>query len=292
MQTGVGVAIILFARSFMDKIFCDLELQDLCIDYPGNFLYNKLFLAAFFSIIVVPLTFINNMHYFYYPSIISTFLVFFNVIVLIIFSIGRISDFPDESVISSKIFKYDLMEVPKFFGLATYAFEGIGVLFSVRSTMKYPSSFRTVLKVNMTIVNTLYSVFPAITCIALGSSLLNFDIVLLQLPSGNNFYITSQILYVVSALLGYPGQLFPVFKIIDKGLEIKKVANMPNANQLGNQMKKYAVRVLISAIIIVIALLAASFHQVLSLLGSGIFTYLGYLLPIRVYQTYFKGKSQ
>ena len=293
MQIGVGIAIVLFARSFMDKLFCDLELQSLCIEYPGNYLNNKLSLAVFFGVMIVPLTFINNMHYFYYPSIMATFMVLLNVVLLIVYSIDKISDFPDFPDgfgLASKIAKYDLVEIPKFFGLATYAFEGIGVLFTVRSSMQQPSSFPTVLKTNLTFISVIYSVFPAITCIAFGASLLDFDIVLLQLPSGNHFYLTAQILYAVSALLGYPSQLFPVFNIIEKSLGINREANIPNGNKLNDQIKIYTLRILTSILTIILALMAPSFHQILSLFGSGIFTYLGYLLPIWVFQTYFKGK--
>jgi len=43
-------------------------------------------------------------------------------------------------------------------------------------------------------------------------------------------------------------------------------------------------------IMLCIALEARSFNLFINLMGSGVFTYLGYLLPIIIYQAYFRGR--
>mmetsp|Transcript_32452 Transcript_32452/g.29266 ORF Transcript_32452/g.29266 Transcript_32452/m.29266 type:complete len:99 (+) Transcript_32452:411-707(+) len=67
MQLAACIGLLIFAKNFLDHVFCSHDIKSMCGNYAMN---------AFFSLILtVPLAFINNMHYFYIPSLAATFFV-------------------------------------------------------------------------------------------------------------------------------------------------------------------------------------------------------------------------
>jgi len=180
---------------------------------------------------------------------------------------------------------FNFSKLPLFFGVATYAFEGIGILFGVRSSMGRPAKFSKIFKIQMIILGLLYTILPATSELAFGKAVPS--IILFSLPINNSFYLVIQILYVISALLGYPVQLFPAFNIFERSSMIKKFLFDQEGN-CKNSTLRCILRVFLIGFMLFIALIAKNFNLFLNLLGSGVFTYLGYLLPIIVYHAHFK----
>lgn len=119
------------------------------------------------------------------------------------YSFGLISDFEEPgSVIVDKMFEFHITKIPLFFGVSMFSFEGVGVLFNIRASMKEPELFPKILRNQIFTLVVLYFIFPAISYISLGKDLP--EIVFFSLPHDNVFYLLVQVLYVVSALLGYP----------------------------------------------------------------------------------------
>ena len=276
MQMGIATAILIFAMEFVDRLSCDYNLEGYC--------HNHWVQIGFVVIVVVPLSFINNMHYFYYPSLLATFLILVSVIVQMAYNFDRLFS-KDASI--AKVFEFNFLNLPHFFGVAAYSFEGIGVIFSIRAIMHKPENFPKVLKIQMFIVGLLYVIFPGISELALGDDVP--DIVLFSLPL-QKFYLVIKIAYVISALLGYPMQLFPVFIVIEKSRRFKHIFFDENERPQ-RRFLRFMMRMVMISFMLIIAVVAKSFNLFLNLLGSGIFTYLGYLLPIVIYQVYFKKRA-
>lgn len=278
MQVGICIAILIFATKFLNYVVCGLEMNDYC--------NNDYFLAIFTAMIVIPLSFISNMHYFYYPSLLATFFIFANIVMQLFFNYQQIETLTSDEIFNRmKVFNFS--ELPKFFGVATYAFEGIGCIFSVRSSMKKPSNFLSILKTQMTLVTILYAIFPGSSELAYGQD--TKEIILFNIPITYRICLGVQGLYVLAQLFGFPVQLHPVVNILESSKTFKNILFDKNGNNK-NMLLRFGIRVILIIFMLTIAITTKSFNNFLNLLGSGVFVYLGYLLPIISYHFYFKSR--
>jgi len=278
MQLGVGIAILIFASQFLDYVLCGLDMEQYC----GN----KVFIGGFVAMVVIPLSFITNMHYFYYPSLLATFFILANVVMQLYYNFDKMSEI-DTNILYDRMKEFHIEELPKFFGVATYAYEGIGVLFSVRSSMQTPGSFRNVLRVNMIIITLLYTFFPGTSELAFGEE--TQEIILFNLPITNKVCLSIMSLYVVAQLFGFPVQLVPVFSIMENTGMRKYLFDEEGKPK--NLILRFGLRILLISAMLYIALKTKSLNDFLNLLGSCVFVYLGYLIPIIIYHMHFKGKA-
>jgi len=278
MQLGVGVAILIFASQFLDYVLCGLEMEQYC----GN----KIFIGGFVALFVIPLSFITNMHYFYYPSLMATFFIFANVVMQLYYNFDKMRSV-DPDILYARMKEFHIEELPKFFGVATYAYEGIGVIFSVRSSMQNPSNFKNVLRIQMLIITFLYSFFPGTSELAFGEE--TQEIILFNLPISNRICLFIQSLYVLAQLFGFPVQLVPVFGILENS-GIKKYL-FDKEGKPKNLFLRFGLRVVLILFMLFIALMTKSLNDFLNLLGSCVFVYLGYLVPIAVYHMHFRKRA-
>jgi len=58
-----------------------------------------------------------------------------------------------------------------------------------------------------------------------------------------------------------------------------------------NPLLKFGIRIIMIVAMVTIALTTKSFNSFLNLLGSGVFVYLGYVLPIILYHMYFRKRA-
>jgi len=174
-----------------------------------------------------------------------------------------------------------------FFGVATYAFEGVGIIFSIRGSMEKPQDFPFILRNQMVVLTVIYLVFPTICLIAIGDRL--EDIIFFSLPADNSFFLLVQILYAMSSLLSYPVQLFPALRIIENSNAMRYRLFNEKGRTI-NKKLRYGLRMAIIGLVFLVAYTATSFHLFLNLLGSCVFTFIGFVMPIWMYNVQFKGR--
>jgi len=279
MQIGIAIAILIFATKFLNYVVCGFGLTEYCDNY--------LMIGIAVALVVIPLSFINNMHYFYYPSLFATFFILANITQQFIYNFKNFGNISFSDVLQG-LTTFHLEELPGFFGVATYAFEGIGVIFSVRSSMQRPDKFQNILRAQMFLITLLYTVFPATSELAYGEK--TREIILFNLPITNHVCLSIQSLYVVAQLFGFPVQLHPVFHILETSKSCRGWF-YDRKGQPKGALLKCAIRIILIVLMVTIALTTKSFNNFLNLLGSGVFVYLGYLLPIVLYHLHFKKRA-
>ena len=280
MQLGCCVGILIFTRSFLNHVLCSFEISNLC----NNTSFNLFISLA----VTIPLSMINNMHYFYIPSLAANFFILVGLTSQMYYNVQLIQQNPEfKSTGANHLKEFNLTELPLFFGLATYAFEGVGVIFSIKNSMEKPQDFQVLLKIQMVILTIIYLVFPSICYVAIGDRLQ--DIVFFSLPTDDPFYLLVQILYAVSALLSFPIQLFPALRIIENS-RFMRYRLFNEKGRTKNKILRYGLRFFVIGIVFLIAYTAKSFHLFLNLMGSCVFTFIGFVLPIWIYHAQFKGK--
>lgn len=280
MQIGVCIGLFILANKFLEHAFCTYEVAQLC----GNRVFT-IFLCA---LMTIPLCFINNMHYFYIPNFMGFIFLVIGLGTQTIYNIQQAEQVPNFGSITLEEFrKFDLARLPLLFGVCIFAYEGIGVVFDIRASMKEPKTFRNLFKVEIIFLMLVYCLFPALCVVALGDNLP--EIVLFSLPKDNLFFLFIQIAYVFSGLLGYPTQFYPAIKIIENTSYLKHlIFNKDGTTK--NAFLRYGIRIFLICVLLLIANVTKSFNLFLNFLGSFVFTYVGYLLPIWIYNSYFKGK--
>jgi len=280
MQLGCCIGILIFTRDFLNHILCEFGVDSLC----NNTLFNVLFCLS----LTVPLTLINNMHYFYIPSLAANFFILAGLASQMFYNVQVIQENPElKSTLGSHLKEFNFKDLPLFFGIATYAFEGVGIIFSIRSSMEKPQDFPFLLKNQMAILSIIYVIFPTLCYVALDDRLT--DIIFFTLPTDDPFYLLIQILYAISALLSFPVQFFPAIRIMENS-KIMRYRLFNERGKCNNKTLRYGMRMAVIALVFLVAYTATSFHLFLNLLGSCVFTFIGFVLPVWIYQVQFKGK--
>lgn len=280
MQLGCCIGIIIFTRNFLDHVLCEFGASTLC--------NNTVFSIFFCLLLTVPLSMINNMHYFYIPSLAANFFILIGLLSQTYYNTQVIQDNPElKSTVGSHLKEFNWTQLPLFFGIATYAFEGVGVIFSIRSAMEKPQDFPRILKHEMILLTFIYLLFPTLCYIAFGSKVP--DIIFFTLPTDDPFYLLIQVLYAISALFSYPVQLFPALRIMENS-KFFRFKLFDEKGKAKNKKLRYGLRLVVIGLVFVVAYSANSFHLFLNLLGSCVFTFIGFILPVWVYNVQFKGR--
>jgi len=280
MQLGCCVGILIFTRSFSNHVLCTFQVEKLCNNTP---------FSLFISLaLTVPLAMINNMHYFYIPSLAANFFIIIGLTAQMYYNSTVLQENPGlKSTFGTHLKEFNFTELPLFFGLATYAFEGVGVLFSIKNTMEKPQDFKPILKTQMVVLTIIYIVFPTVCLVAIGDRLQ--DIVFFSLPTDDPLYLLIQIMYAMSALFTYPIQLFPALRIIENS-KFMRAKLFNERGRTKNKKLRYGLRLAIIGLIFLVAYSANSFHLFLNLMGSCVFTFIGFIMPIWMYHVQFKGR--
>ena len=127
------------------------------------------------------------------------------------------------------IFAYDLIELkaagfdsnakslrvstlPLFFGVAVFAFEGIGLVLPVQQTMEKPEDMPSMLRTTMLVLTVLFIAIGALSYMAYGAA--TADMITLNLPR-NGLVSSVQLFYCLGLFFTYPVMMFPACKILE-----------------------------------------------------------------------------
>jgi len=275
-QFGSSTASLMLATKFLNYLFCNLGFDVLC----GT----KSLQVLVCLLVVVPLSTINNMHWFYIPSIASSTLALTGIATQLSYDLDIIQSNPE--VQRSFLENFTSMEIsnlPMFIGVAVYMFEGVGTFFNIRAAMARPSDFPILLKYQMFVVVLLYILFASLCYLALGANIPG--IVIFALPV-RGWYIWIVGLYAVAVLMGYPLRLFPLLKILENS-NFLKYRIFDQKLQTINWALRYGVRFILIILMLIIVFTAKSLNTLLSFIGSCISVFLAFILPLLMYNAYF-----
>ena len=280
MQLGICIGILIFAHTLLQELMCTYNISSLC---------NSTFFYVIISLFVaLPLSFITNVHYFYIPALCANIFIIIGMGALIYHDSQYLHDNPiSGEILSSRFSTFQFSRLPLFFGIAVYSYEGIGVMFDIRSAMQKPKDFPKLVLFQFIIMTALYIAIPSLCYLTFGNQ--TNGIIFLNLPQTDAFFLTLEILYTIALLCSYPIQIYPAFKII----ESSSVGNwiiFESGDSRYILWKRLGIRLLVVTLMFLVAYTTKSFSLFVNLLGSLVFTIISFAVPICIYNKYYESK--
>ncbi|XP_068701699.1 uncharacterized protein [Montipora capricornis] len=160
--------------------------------------------------------------------------------------------------------------LPFFLGVAIYCYEGAGLILSLEASCARDSreKFRTVFKVTLFLVTTLYISFGACGYLSFGET--TEQMITLNLPAGP-FPKVVQLCLCFSLFFTYPIMMFPVVLLLERKF-------LPD----GGKSSYYAGSVLRACAVLlsgIVVLCIPNFSTLMAFFGSSCCTLLGFILP-------------
>lgn len=179
----------------------------------------------------------------------------------------------------------NIVNMPLFFGVAVFNFEGNGVILNLHASMKNPDKFQKILRnVLIAVISTL--IIFSVSCYeAFGERV--EDMVTMNLPH-NNLTTTVQLLYCIGLLGSFPMQCMPAIYITEATNLFTK-----SPNPFGS-VNPYIKNMISRTIIIIFAGWCAQiipkFGLFISLSGACACTALAFILPTLMYNKVFESE--
>lgn len=160
--------------------------------------------------------------------------------------------------------------LPFFLGVAIYCYEGAGLILSLEASCARDSreKFRTVFKVTLFLVTTLYILFGACGYLSFGET--TEQMITLNLPDGP-FPEVVQLCLCFSLFFTYPIMMFPVVLLLEKKL-------LPDGGK-SNYYSGCVLRVCVVLLSGIVVLCIPNFSTLMAFFGSSCCTLLGFILP-------------
>jgi len=281
LQISNCVSIFILTSQFLDHAFCDYDIELLC--------RNNYFKIPAFLLVTIPLSFMKDMRIFNIPGTLSAVLLLVGILAHTFYNVQLLEgDVQSTTEVESHLFEFNFDNLPLFFGVATFAFDGISFIYEVRGSMAQPKNFHSILKYEVILLTIIYGLIPALSLISLRGK--PAEILFFSLPIENVWYLLLQILFIISTLVSYPANLFPALQIIERLEPIRKRIFNDRGMEV-NIFLRYGLRTLLVLAMVSLALVAGSFYLFLSLIGSCMYTYTGFVLPVMLYENCFKGRK-
>jgi len=163
---------------------------------------------------------------------------------------------------------FNFSELPVFFGMAVFSFEGIGLVLPIQNAMKEPSHFPKILRTSMIILGSLFSTFSFVGYVAYGAG--TGDMIVFSIPQNK---ITSflRLFYCLGVSFTYPVMLFPVWGVTEGKCKCLKAAR--------HWWRRLLFRTVLVILTGVIGMQIPHFGLFLGLIGSIACTLLAFVLP-------------
>lgn len=94
-------------------------------------------------IILIPLSFIKNMKKFAIPSLIADVAIMSGLICILYYSFTFKP--PKDNIIDN----FNINNIPLFYGISSFIFEGVGVILIIQKSMRNPEKYLTILRRSM-----------------------------------------------------------------------------------------------------------------------------------------------
>ncbi|KAL0587363.1 hypothetical protein ABG067_002980 [Albugo candida] len=194
-----------------------------------------------------------------------------------------------------------ISSLPFFFGVASYCFEGVGMVLPLEKSMRNKQNFSTILIATMVIITTIYATFGICGYLAFGET--TKDVLTLNMENGGEKFNFLTILVNVCLCVGlfftYPLMLVPVFEIMQSWIhspnteESLKKDDVQRSESLAvNRTSHSRTTCLRSSAVLLTGLIAAGvpdFGPFISFIGATCCSLLAYVLPTFFYLHIFYG---
>ena len=213
LRTPILVSIIFSQIGFVATyfLFTALNLLSFFKEYlrlSGNFLSVKN-LVIVQSIILLPFILVRNFAKFSIISLISSVFILAGLAVVVSYSLTKFV----EKGMGHNVVNFNPRDWPLLVGVAVTAFEGIGLILPIESSMAEPQKFTRVLFFVMVFITFLFILIGALGYSTYGDDIKT--IILLNLPQDDSLVQSVVFFYCLAALLSAPLQLFPVNKTLE-----------------------------------------------------------------------------
>ena len=199
MQLSCGVGYLIFIGENVAKV----------AESNGNgFRGAKEAAIALFAGACVPLMFLKSVKNLVIPALIADLVIVFGLVTIFGFDFSHMGEVHESSDATN------FGGLPLFFGIAVFAFEGIGMVLPVESAMEEPERFGGVLRKTMAFLTVTFVLIGAISYGAYGEH--TEDIILFSLPQDNKLVQSVQIMYCVALFLTLPVMLYPALGIMER----------------------------------------------------------------------------
>ena len=161
-------------------------------------------------------------------------------------------------------------QIPYFFGIVMYCYEGVGVILNIHESMENKENFNKVLSVTMVAVTIMYLLFGSLGYIAYGKE--TNEIITLNLGDGLPSDVVKLALST-GLFFTFPLMMFPVFSV------------MENSSFMDTQSfaAKNFIRIATVLFAVFVALGIPNFGDFISLVGAGACAALAMILPAYVH---------
>jgi len=258
-QAGGSVAYLIFIGQNLHSIFSQLMS-------PAGFIF------AILLPVQIALSFIRSL-----PSL-SPFSIFADVCNVLAMAIVIKEDLQlfDHPFASRTAFN-GLWAVPFTFGVAVFCFEGFSMTLALEASMAERRKFRRVLSQALAAIITVYVCFGVCGYLAYGDA--TKDIITLNLPN-NWTSVAVKVGLCIALAFTFPVMMHPIHEIVEtrfrsSGCFQKLSHNVPGAEWLG----LHSSRVLVVAILTVVASFIPAFGSFISFVGSTMCALLSFVLP-------------
>lgn len=166
--------------------------------------------------------------------------------------------------------------IPFFFGVATYAFAGVGLALPLENAMEHKKHFGKVLFQTVALIATLYGTFGVFGYLAFGDE--TKDVVTLNIDGHGSLSTIAKLSLCIALLCSCPVMLFPVFEVLQPAC--LSPLRLHDISLHKERLIVLAVRTLVILAIAAIAGAAPSFGGYISFVGSTCCSILGFVLPV------------
>ncbi|KAL4444408.1 hypothetical protein ABPG74_016701 [Tetrahymena malaccensis] len=283
-QVGACISYIIFFSQFLNE----------AARY-GGFEIHQFLSVLITLLILIPFQFIDNIHYFSNLGL-YCLLSFFFCAMLMFYDAFIIFQKPASIIYFDRWCSFK--ESGNLIGVATYAFEGVGLVFHIKKSMKKKNDFNKILSYTMLICAITYIIFGVVGVLAYGPKL--NQIVLMNIPYDGWISLFCKVGYALGKLLCIPLCLFPCYEIILKYFDLCKEKEISyeqlqeleqqdtNVNsQFKQKSSQYLYRIVILIVMTLIALFIPQFSYFLSFIGGISGLAIQFVIPSVLYYVYF-----
>lgn len=167
-----------------------------------------------------------------------------------------------------------MTSIPFFFGVASYCFEGVGMVLPLENGMQNPSHFKAILVCTVVIITTLYATFGVCGYLAFGDA--TKDVITLNMTDDSGFLSLVKLCLCAGLLFAYPLMMFPVFELLQP---LVTSSNPETQGRVTDEQKMILVKSVVVFATAALAVCIPNFGQFISFIGATCCTMLAFIFP-------------